>query len=87
MLQDEIDKWKTKSEDAEDRRITEVQEIKDRCEDILRREQDIMKRNFAEKEENYQFQIRQLKKIVHEKETVENVVSNKVAKVREEKDA
>ena len=42
-----------------------------------------MKRNFAEKEEDYQFQIRQLKKVVHEKETVENVVSNKVAKIRE----
>lgn len=28
-----------------------------------------------------------MKKILHEKETVENVVSNKVGKVREEKDA
>ncbi len=45
-----------------------------------------MKRDFAEKEENYQFQIRQLRKTVHQKETVEGIVANKVAKVREEKD-
>lgn len=32
------------------------------------------------------FQVRQLRKAVHEKETVEGIVANKVTKVKEEKD-
>lgn len=53
---------------------------------MVKREHQVTKRQFAEKEEGYQFQIRQLRKTVHEKETVEGLVANKVAKVREEKD-
>jgi hypothetical protein len=38
-----------------------------------------------EKEEGYQFQIRQLKKTLSEKENIEGVVQGRVEKVRNEK--
>ena len=53
---------------------------------MVKREIQAGKREAAEKEDHYQQQIRQLKKIVHEKETVENVVTGRVEKVRQEKD-
>ena len=53
---------------------------------MVKKEIEFSKREFSEKEEDYQFQIRQLKKTVHEKETVENVVGLRVEKVRKEKD-
>ena len=53
---------------------------------MVKREVDAGKREVADKEDQYQQQIRQLKKIVHEKETVENVVTGRVEKVRQEKD-
>lgn len=45
-----------------------------------------MKKEFAEKEEGYQFQIRQLKKNIAEKENIEGVITSRVEKVRTEKD-
>ena len=53
---------------------------------MVKKEHDIMKRDFAQRDEQYQFQIRQLKKALHEKETVEEVVNSRVDKVRKEKD-
>lgn len=53
---------------------------------MVKREQEMNKREFAEREEEYQFKIRQMGKVIHEKETVENVVHNKVSKIRQEKD-
>lgn len=45
-----------------------------------------MRKDYAEREESYQFQIRQLKKTITEKENIEGVISNRVEKVRQEKD-
>ena len=53
---------------------------------MIKKEHDITKRDFGEREEQYLFQIRQLKKALHEKETVEDVVNGRVEKVRKDKD-
>lgn len=51
-----------------------------------KRELEGIKRQFAEKEEGYQFQLRQLKKTLSEKENIEGIISSRVQKVRNEKD-
>lgn len=53
---------------------------------MIKKEHDITKRDYGEREEQYLFQIRQLKKALHEKETVEDVVNGRVEKVRKDKD-
>ena len=53
---------------------------------MVKKEHDITRRDFGEREEQYQFQIRQLKKALHEKQTVEDVVNGRVDKVRKDKD-
>ena len=51
-----------------------------------KREVEGLKKEFAEKEEGYQFQIRQLKKTISEKQNIEAVIASRVEKVRNEKD-
>ena len=53
---------------------------------MIKKEHDITKMDYGEREEQYLFQIRQLKKALHEKETVEDVVNGRVEKVRKDKD-
>lgn len=52
-----------------------------------KRQLEFLKKDFSEREESLQFQIRQLKKTIHEKENIEIVVSSRVDKIRTEKDS
>jgi hypothetical protein len=47
-----------------------------------KREMEGLRKEFLEKEEGYQFQIRQLKKTLSEKENIEGVIQGRVEKVR-----
>lgn len=49
MLQEEIDRWKTKAEEAEDRRINDVRETKEKCDALIKKEHEVTRREFAEK--------------------------------------
>ena len=46
----------------------------------------IAKKDFEDRDDQYRFEIRQLKKMLHEKEAVETIVTNRVEKIRKEKD-
>lgn len=46
----------------------------------------MVKKDVEEKEDEYKFEIRQLKKSLHEKEAFESIISGRVEKVRKEKD-
>lgn len=46
----------------------------------------MVKKDVEEKEDEYKFEIRQLKKSLHEKEAFETIISGRVEKVRKEKD-
>jgi hypothetical protein len=85
-LLEEIEKWTTKAEENEIRRVTELAAERLRSEETLKREVAFIKKDFEEKEDEYKFEIRQLKKVILEKETVENIVNNRVEKIRREKD-
>lgn len=85
-LQREIEKWKVKTEESEEKRISFMMEQREKADLNQKRELEGLKRENAEKEEGYQFQIRQLKKSLTEKENIEGIISSRVEKVRAEKD-
>lgn len=68
------------------RRVTELAAERVKSEEILKREVALLKKEGEERVEDLQFQVRQLQKIVHEKETFENIIAGRVEKVRKEKD-
>ena len=85
-LLEEIEKWTTKAEESEVRRVTEIAAERARHEETLKREVLMVKKDVEEKEDEYKFEIRQLKKSLHEKEAFETIISGRVEKVRKEKD-
>lgn len=68
------------------RRVTELADERIRCEDAIKRESQLAKKDFEDREDQYKFDLRQLKKILHEKEAVETIVTGRVEKIRREKD-
>ncbi len=85
-LQRETEKWKVKAEEAEEKRIAFLLESREKADLNQKRELEGARKEFAEKEESYQFQIRQLKKTISEKENIEAVIGSRVEKVRSEKE-
>lgn len=85
-LLEEIEKWTTKAEESEVRRVTELANERARAEETLKRELALSRKDQEEKEEELRFQLRQLQKTLHEKEAFESIVANRVEKVRREKD-
>ena len=63
-LQREVQRWKEKAEEAEEKRIAFMMENREKADLNQKREVEGLKKEFAEKEQGYQFQIRQLKKTV-----------------------
>jgi hypothetical protein len=85
-LQRETEKWKIKAEEAEEKRIAFLLESREKADLNQKRELEGARKEFIEKEESYQFQIRQLKKTISEKENIEAVIGSRVEKVRSEKE-
>ena len=81
-LLEEIEKWTLKAEENEVRRVSEIAEQRARCEEAIKREALIAKKDFEDRDDQYRFEIRQLKKMLHEKEAVETIVTNRVEKIR-----
>ena len=81
-LQREIERWKAKHEEAEEKRISFMLENREKLDLNQKREMEGIRKEFAEKEEGYQFQIRQLKKTLSEKENIETVINSRVEMVR-----
>ncbi len=64
-LLEEIEKWTTRAEESEIRRVTELAHERAKSEEILKREIALVKKDIEDREDEYKFEIRQLKKTLH----------------------
>ncbi len=85
-MQAEINRWRERADQAEQSKVSMIVEIKDKQAQEIKREVESNRRDFNEREDQYQYQIRSLKKIVDEKQSLQTVVKNRVEKIRTEKD-
>ncbi len=82
----EIEIWKEKSLEAEERCKLAVVEEQARADERLRKEVATAKRNFEEKEKEYRYEIERMKRELRDRMSVDTHSQEKVDKIKREKE-